>query len=105
MNDILFEILKAVIILAVTLVIRFAVPYIRAKMDEANMAWLVEWVKTAVYAAEQTITESGAGEKRKQMVLQFLNEMIGKTGIKISESQLDNLIESAVYAMKNGGSR
>ena len=56
MNDILFEILKAVIILAVTLVIRFAVPYIRAKMDEANMAWLAEWVKTAVYAAEQTIT-------------------------------------------------
>ncbi len=103
MNDILYEVLKAVVILAVTLIVRFAVPYIKAKMDEANMAWITEWVKTAVYAAEQTITESGAGEKRKQMVLQFLREMIGKTKIKISDGQLDNLIESTVYAMKNGG--
>lgn len=53
----------------------------------------------AVSAAEQIYTSSGKGTAKKQYVLEFLNSK----GFTVDMDSLDKLIESAVYALKNGG--
>ncbi|WP_425447715.1 phage holin, LLH family [Dethiothermospora halolimnae] len=61
------------------------VPYLKEKRA-------YKWVVKAVYAAEQIFKGSGLGEKKKEYVLEFLEDK----GIKINEDQLDILIEAAV---------
>ena len=100
MNSILFEILKAVVILAVILLTRYAVPYLKQILENSKHEWVVKWVDVAVKSAEQTIKD---GEKdKKTIVTEFIKSQLIKKNISISDEQLDNLIESAVFAM-NGG--
>ena len=102
MNDILFEILKAVLILAVILFTRYAVPWMKQAVEDTKYAWAVKWVGIAVRSAEQTIFGDKRGEERKAVVTQFIKELLIKKNISLSDKQLDNLIESAVYAMNCG---
>lgn len=97
MNSILFEILKAVVILAVILLTRYAVPYLKQILENSKYEWVVKWVGVAVQSAEQTIKD---GEKdKKTIVTEFIKSQLIQKNISISDEQLDNLIESAVYAM------
>ena len=102
MNDILFEILKAVLILAVILLMRYAVPWMKQVVEDTKYAWAVNWVGTAVRSAEQTIFGDKRGEEKKAIVTQFIKEQLIKKNITMSDKQLENLIEAAVFTM-NGG--
>lgn len=97
MNDILFEILKAVVVLAVILITRYAVPYLKQVAENSKYEWIVKWVGVAVQSAEQTIKNSG--KDKKAIVTEFIKSQLIQKNISISDEQLDNLIESAVYAM------
>ena len=61
---------------------------------------LFDMVALAVRAAEQTITESGQGKAKKAKVIKFLTEWLGGKGIIVSDDDLSDLIEAAVYQMK-----
>ena len=52
MNDILFEALKAVLILAVILFTRYAVPWMKQAVENTKYNWIVKWVGIAVRSAE-----------------------------------------------------
>ena len=99
MNDILFEILKAVVIVAVMVVTRYVVPWIKSKISESQYAVVVALIETAVAAAEQTITAEGSGEEKKAQVLEYVQTELAERGITITDEQLDTLIEAAVYAL------
>jgi len=102
MNDILFETLKAVVVLAVILITRYAVPYLKQIVENSKYEWVVKMVDVAVKAAEQTIKD---GEKdKKTIVTEFIKSQLIQKNISISDEQLDNLIESAVYAMNEAKS-
>ena len=102
MNNILFEVLKAVVILVVILLTRYAVPYLKLILENSKHEWIVKWVDVAVKSAEQTIKESG--EDKKDIVTKFIKSQLIQKNISISDEQLDNLIESAVYAMNENKS-
>lgn len=102
MNSILFEILKAVVILAVILLTRYAVPYLKQIIDNSKYEWVVKMVDVAVKAAEQTIKDGG--KDKKTIVTEFIKSQLIQKNISISDEQLDNLIESAVYAMNENKS-
>ena len=55
---------------------------------------VVKWVKVAVKAAEQIFTETGMGKEK----FSYVSEWISKK-FKISEDDLKNIIESAVYEL------
>lgn len=99
MNDILFEILKAVLILAIILLMRYAVPWMKQMAEDTKYAWVAKWVAVAVRSAEQTVFGDKRGEEKKAIVTQFIKEQLIKKNIALSDAQLDNLIEAAVYAM------
>ena len=102
MNDILFEILKAILILAVILLMRYAVPWMKQVLEDTKYSWVVKWVVVAVRSAEQTVFGDKRGEEKKAIVTQFIKEQLIKKNITMSDKQLENLIEAAVFTM-NGG--
>ena len=57
---------------------------------------VVKWVRVAVKAAEQIYNESGQGKEK----FAYVSEWISKK-FKISETDLKNLIESAVYELNS----
>lgn len=104
MNDVLFEILKAVVVLVVILVARYAVPYIKQLFENTKYEWIVKWVELSVKSAEQTILGDKTGPEKKAIVTEFIQGLLIKKNISISDDQLNTLIEAAVFEM-NGGKK
>ncbi len=92
------QILMATMTLIMSVITAFLIPYLKEKIGEKRFAELSRWVSVAVTAAEQIYVGSGRGSEKKQYVLEFLNSK----GFTVDMDALDKLIESAVYAMKNG---
>lgn len=102
MNDITFQILKIVISVCVALFTAYAVPYLKALKTDARYSQMIDMIALAVRAAEQTITEQGQGKVKKERVLEFIREWLTQTtgSEVISQEQLSELIEAAVWQMK-----
>lgn len=88
----LTPIVNAVITLIAAIVTTFLIPWIKSKIDAAKLAQIVEWVGIAVRAAEQIYNESGMGEKKKQYVLDFLENK----GFTLDPNSINAMIEAAV---------
>lgn len=99
MNDILFELLKLIVMIAVLLVMRYAIPWLRARIGAEKIAEIEKWAKKAVLMAQQVYWNK-SGEERKEIVTKFLREMLIAKNISISGEQLEILIEAAVKQMK-----
>ena len=98
MNDVTFNILKFVVSVCLALISAFLIPYIKARLEDERYKKLVDIVKVAVYAAEQTIG-AGHGAVKKDEVITFVTKWMANNGIKITEEQLSEIIESIVFAM------
>ncbi len=94
----LTPVIEAVIALCVALVTTFLIPYIKSKTTKEQQDKINSWVKIAVAAAEQMYNAPGSGTDKKRYVLHFLESK----GFTIDANSLDNMIESAVYALKGG---
>lgn len=102
MNDLVMEILKVIVMLAVLLVTRYLVPWIKAKIGAEQLEEVKTWVNAAVLMAQQ-VYDAKPGAERKAIVVDMIRKMLLKKNIDISEEQLDTLIEAAVKAMKMQG--
>lgn len=99
MNEIIFEVLKFVVVLSVLLVTRYLVPWIRNKIGADKLAIAEKWAKKAVLKAQQVLWEKD-GQDRKAYVTEFMKEILIAKNIALSDEQVDVLIESAVKQMK-----
>lgn len=99
MNDIIFEILKALVIVAVLLVTRYVIPWLKQQTEAIRNDELYGMVMAAVQYAEQTVRGEKTGEEKLGIVTDYLREMLIKKNISMTDEQLRILIESAVYAM------
>lgn len=99
MSEMIMEILKVIVMLAVILLTRYAIPWIKAKIGAEKLAEVRAWVNAAVLMAQQ-VYDAKPGPERKAIVVDILNEMLIRKNIDISGEQLDTLIEAAVKAMK-----
>lgn len=98
MNDLTFNILKLVVSVVCALIAVYLVPYLKNKLQDEKYAQLLYMVEVAVRAAEQTIG-SGEGKLKKEEVMSFVLRWMADNGIKITEEQLSQLIESTVFNM------
>lgn len=99
MNDIIFEILKLVVMVSVLVVTRYLVPWIKQKIGAEKLAEIETWAKQTVLMVQQVYKEWD-GEDKKAYVTRFLKELLISKNISISDEQLDILIEAAVKQMK-----
>lgn len=99
MSDIMLYLIKAVIVVSITIVMRYFIPWIREKIEASQYAWVAEWAVTAVNAIQQT-NWNKTGSERKAKVVELLKALLIKKNIAISDAELDAIIEAAVWAMK-----
>lgn len=99
MNEILFEIIKVVVMVAALVVTRYLIPWMKEKIGTEKLAQIEKWVRYAVEMAQQ-VYWSKPGEDRKAIVTEFLRDILIAKNMSISEEQLDVLIEAAVKEMK-----
>ncbi len=99
MNEILFEIIKVVVMVAVLVLTRYLIPWLKAKIGADKLAVAEKWVKYAVLKAQQVLWEKN-GQDKKAYVTEFLKEILIAKNIALSDEQLDVLIEAAVKQMK-----
>ena len=100
MNDLTFELLKIVIAGIMILVTRYLVPWLKMKLK--NEVDEVTWVQVMriVRAIEQTLCNvTGADKKARAAIV--LREWAQKNHITITDTQIDDLIEAAVFVMNS----
>ena len=102
MDDITMILLKVVISVCAALITAYVLPYIKTLKDDARYAKVIEVVELAVRAAEQVIRDPKSGNIKKARVLKVVRKWLGEHNIDISEDEIDQLIESAVFQMKQG---
>ena len=99
MNDLTFNILKIVVSVVMALIAYYVIPYIKRRIESDKYQEFLEMINITVQAAEQTTKGKGMGIVKKEEVMIFMTEWINKVGISITQEQLSQLIESAVYEM------
>lgn len=90
-NNIFYVILSIVSVLITGVLI----PLLKQRYGKEKITNVLEAVDIAVKAAEQIYTKSGQGQLKKKYVLMRLNEQ----GIKLSEKELDDMIEASVLEL------
>lgn len=105
METLWMEIAQMVIELVITALFAYVglsvLPKIKESIGEEKFNKIVEYVGYAVNAAEQIFKDAGLGEKKKEYVLNFINEQLNKLNYSITEEELNILIESAVKDMND----
>ncbi len=99
MDEIVFEIIKIIVMVAAMVTARYLVPWLKEKIGTDKLAQIEKWTRYAVEMAQQ-VHWSKPGENRKAIVTEFLKEILIAKNISISDKQLDVLIEAAVKEMK-----
>lgn len=99
-NELTFDILKVVVSVCAALVTVYLIPYLKTLKDDKRYAQLLEMIGVAVRAAEQTIKGSGKGMEKKKEVENIIYAWLMEKGIEITPEQINQLIECAVYQLK-----
>jgi len=93
MDNGIVQIILAVIALLVAVITTILAPWIRAKYSAEKRAEINDYIKATVRAADQILKVSDpTGKFRKEFVLNFIN----RKGFKLTEDELNILIEAAV---------
>ena len=100
MNELTFDLLKIVISVCAAIITVYAVPYLKTLKEDRRYAQILEMVDVAVRAAEQTIKGSGKGMEKKKEVENIIYAWLMEKGIEITPEQINQLIECAVYQLK-----
>lgn len=94
------ELLKAVVemfgLLLCCFITGFAIPLIKAKIGNDRYYEMVSWIDIFVKAAEQMISEPGSGAKKKGLVTGWIKEKLAAYNIKMTDNEIECLIESFV---------
>ena len=102
MNDILYAVIRVLLMAILAVVARYLVPWIRTALAGSKYQLAGAIVSDLVQAVEQTLVGSGRGEEKYDFVLRLAKKAFAKYNIEITEEQLSALIESAVWALQNG---
>lgn len=100
MSDILFSLLIIFIFAAVFLGIRFFIPWIKEKIGNEKYERVKKEIQTLVYAVQERYGQELTGPERRAIVLEKIKEFLVSKNISLTDDQLRELNDAAVFAMK-----
>ena len=107
-NDIVYNVLLAVITALIGVIVNQAIPYLKGKYAEAEAkarqtkwSWAMDVADAAVRAVEQTAAEAIHGQGKKDLAEQFVRSALSRAGITMTDDQISTLIEAAVQTMNS----
>ena len=92
----------AIISIAGALVSAYVIPWIKANVSAKDLETITFWVRFAVRCADQLFTPE-QWEQKKEYVMQYIIDKCNELGLKLSEVDINTLIEAAVNALHHGG--
>lgn len=96
--EMITKIVVALVSIAGAILSGILIPLIKAKTTKEQREDVFEWVKIAVYAAEQMAAAGLIQLPKKEYVVNYINKKLeGKEiALQLSEEDLDTMIEAAV---------
>lgn len=102
MNELTFELLRIAIIVAVAIVVRYFIPWVTDQLEQSEYNQIIKDIYFFVRSVEQTMTDPGSGSAKKAKVLDMIAQSLKtKHFLKLTDAQIDELIEAAVYVLKH----
>ena len=99
MTDIIFEVIKVLVMIAALMMARYVIPWLNELVKNSKTDQIIKWAKQGVLAVQQMY--SGApGPDRKIIVTKFLKQILAEKDMDLSDEQIEILIEAAVKQMK-----
>lgn len=99
MEEILKYLAELLIAVAIIILTRYLIPWIKSRIEASEYKWLYDLIIDAVQYAEQTVHGSKTGSEKKALVVDLIHEaMRGKKQI-IPDEQINAIIESIVFTM------
>lgn len=99
-------VLTLVVILVTTVVLPGARAWLKSRAQNEQNSLLYSFIEELVKAAEQMFNPENASSPqavnalKKAYVVKRATEFVQQHGLKVTEEQIEALIEAAVYAMK-----
>lgn len=100
MNDILFSVLLILLFAVVFLGIRFFIPWIKEKIGNEKYESVKAEIQTLVYAVQERYGNELTGPERRAIVLEKIKEFLVSKNISLTDDQLRELNDAAVFAMR-----
>lgn len=100
MSEILFSLLIIFIFAAIFLGIRFFIPWIKEKIGNEKYERVKAEIQTLVYAVQERYGKELTGPERRAIVLEKIKEFLISKNISLTDDQLRELNDAAVFAMK-----
>ena len=101
MDDTIMLIVEYVIRIIVVVGGSFIIKFIKDRLTKEQKESIKDWTRVAVQAAEMIYREKGSGEIKKKYVFDFIRGKLDDyAAVKVSDEQLDTLIEAVVYEVK-----
>lgn len=98
MAALIIKILFAVLSIFLT---SYVVPFLEELTESYRNTKIENFVRKSVEAAEQVIKGSKKGKEKKAKVLESVSKWLKSKNIDLSEEEIDEIIESIVYAMNH----
>lgn len=101
MSEVLFTLIKALLMVLGVILTTYVVPLIKEKTSSAQFELVMKYAKILVESVEQ-LKSSGQlspSVDKKLYVSEKLTKWLNEKGIKITESQMNDLIESSVMEL------
>ncbi len=98
MNDFWYNFLRIVFTLTSLVLTYYVIPFIKNMIATSDNEQLKNFIDITVRAVEQAVGGGNGGLKKEEVVEQ-VHKWLTNKGLKITEEQLDGLIEAAVYNM------
>ena len=101
-TKVFMTIAMAIISIAGTLITAYVIPWIKANISEKDFNKIIKWSRLAVRCADQIFTPE-QWEQKKEYVMQYIIDKCNKLGLKLSEVDINTLIEAMVNQIHHGG--
>lgn len=101
-TKVFMTIAMAIISIAGALVSAYVIPWIKSNVSAKDLETITFWVRFAVRCADQLFTPED-WEQKKQYVLAYVIDKAASLGLKLTEEDINVLIESAVNQIHHGG--
>lgn len=99
MDEIILEVAKLGVMLITFVVGAYLLPYINQKIGTEKTSQLEAFVKDAVYATQQLLSEK-TGTERREYATKLITEWCETNSIPFDDDEVRVLIEAAVKGMK-----
>lgn len=104
MNEVLFTVLEGLVTISILLLMRVVLPYLKVKLQAVVDEEVFKEIIKAVKSVEQDSDFIHGADKKGEVITRITDWAIER-GIKVNYEQVSQLVETAVWIMKNEGKK